>query len=66
MSEMVRYSEAFKLRLSGDAANGKYQNLDEARRRNGIRGKTTLVKWINKYGREDYTAQKYEPPHPFV
>jgi transposase-like protein len=38
MSEVIRYSEAFKLRLVEDAAAGKYQNLEEARRRNGIRG----------------------------
>jgi hypothetical protein len=34
----------FKLRLVGDMANGKYTSLDEARRRNGIRGGPTLHK----------------------
>jgi hypothetical protein len=37
MSGLVRYSEAFKLRLAGDVANGKYASLDEAGRRPGIR-----------------------------
>jgi transposase-like protein len=39
---VVRYSEAFKLRLVEDVADGKYQSLDEARRRNGIRGGKTI------------------------
>jgi hypothetical protein len=38
MKEVVRYSEAFKLRPVEDIAAGKYKSLDEARRRNGIRG----------------------------
>jgi transposase-like protein len=38
MEELVRYSEAFKLRLVEDVANGKYKSLEEARRRNGICG----------------------------
>jgi transposase-like protein len=46
-------SEAFKLRLVEDVANGKYANLDEARHRNGIRGGSTLRRWIKQYGRED-------------
>jgi hypothetical protein len=44
MREVVRYSEAFKLRLVEDMANGKYQSLDEAWWRNGIRGATTVSK----------------------
>jgi transposase-like protein len=58
MRELVQYSEAFKLRLVDDVANGKYQNLDEARRRNGIRGNTTLSKWIKQYGREDMLSKR--------
>jgi transposase-like protein len=58
MKEMVRYSEAFKLRLVEDVANGKYQSLDEARRRNGIRGGSTLSKWIKQYGREDILPKR--------
>jgi transposase-like protein len=53
MEELVRYSEAFKLRLVEDVANGKYKSLEEARRRNGIRGGSTVRVWIQRYGRED-------------
>jgi hypothetical protein len=42
MSEAVRYREAFKLRLAGYVANGKYQNLDEAGRRSRAATKTPV------------------------
>ena len=58
MKEVVRYSEAFKLRLVEDVACGKYKSLDEARRRNGIRGPSTLRGWIKKYGREDILPKR--------
>jgi transposase-like protein len=53
MKDAIRYSEAFKLRLVEEVAAGKYKSLNEASRRNGIRGCATLGKWIKQYGRED-------------
>jgi transposase-like protein len=41
-----------------DVANGKYKSLDEARRRNGIRGSSTLSKWIKQYGREEILPKR--------
>ncbi|MDR1654637.1 MAG: transposase, partial [Treponema sp.] len=58
MRDVVRYSEAFKLRLVKDVADGKYQSLEEARRRNGIRGCSTLSKWLKRYGREDILPKR--------
>jgi transposase-like protein len=58
MRDVVRYSEAFKLRLVEDVANGKYKTLEEARRRNGIRGGSTLSTWIKQYGREDILPKR--------
>jgi transposase-like protein len=58
MRDVVRYSEAFKLRLVEEVASGAYASLDEARRRNGIRGGSTVVKWIKKYGREDMLPKR--------
>jgi transposase-like protein len=55
---VVRYSEAFKVRLMEDVASGKYQSLEEARRRNGIRGCATLAKWLKRYGREDMLPKR--------
>ncbi|MDR3160227.1 MAG: hypothetical protein LBU28_01265, partial [Spirochaetaceae bacterium] len=37
---------------------GKYTSLDEARRRNGIRGASTVTKWIKHYGREDMLPKR--------
>jgi transposase-like protein len=51
MGEVIRYSEAFKRRLVEDVAAGKYGIIEAARRRNGVRGTTTLGKRIRKYGR---------------
>jgi transposase-like protein len=58
MRDVVRYSEAFKLRLVEDVAGGKYASLDEARRRNGIRGSVTLTKWIKQYGHGDILPKR--------
>jgi transposase-like protein len=58
MRDVIRYSRAFKLRLVEDVAGGKYQSIEEARRRNGIRGNTTLSKWIKQYGREDILPKR--------
>jgi transposase-like protein len=46
MKDVVRYSEAFKLRLVEDVAGEKYAGRDEARQRNWIHGSSTLTKWI--------------------
>jgi transposase-like protein len=53
MKGVVRYSETFKLRLAEEAASGKYRSLDEAGRRNGVRGCATLGRRIKQYGREN-------------
>jgi transposase-like protein len=58
MRDVIRYSEAFKLRLVEEVASGKYKSLEEARRRNGIRGGPTLAKWIKQYGREDMLPKR--------
>jgi transposase-like protein len=58
MRDVIRYSEAFKLRVVEDVVNGKYASFNEALRRNGIRGYRTLVKWLKQYGREDILPKR--------
>jgi transposase-like protein len=58
MRDVIRYSEAFKRRLVEDVSSGKYQSLNEARRRNGIRGGSTLSRWLKQYGREDMLPKR--------
>jgi transposase-like protein len=58
MREVIRYSEAFKLRLAEDIASGKYKSLEEALRRNGICGGSAVKGWIKRYGREDMLPKR--------
>jgi hypothetical protein len=46
--------------LVEDVAGGKYKSLDEAGRRNGIRGGTTVARWIKQYGREGAKRRRPE------
>jgi transposase len=45
----IRYSEAFKMGLVREIEQQDLP-LEEVRRRFGIRGKTTVLKWVRKYG----------------
>lgn len=51
--ETVRYSEAFKQQVVEELERGHLRSQEEARSRYGIRGSSTVAKWITKYG----------PPH---
>jgi transposase-like protein len=58
MRDVIRYSEAFKLRLAEDIGNGKYKSPGEARRRNGMGGGSAVKGWIKRYGREDLLPKR--------
>jgi transposase-like protein len=58
MREVIRYSEAFKLRLADDIGSGKYKSPGEALRRNGIRRVSAVKGWIKRYGREDMLPKR--------
>jgi transposase-like protein len=45
----IRYSEAFKIGLVREIEQRDLP-LEEVRRRFGILGKTTVLKWVRKYG----------------
>jgi transposase-like protein len=45
----IRYSEAFKMAVVRELEAGEYA-FDEMARRYGIKGKTTVAKWVRKYG----------------
>ena len=46
----IRYSEAFKMGVVREIEE-KDLPLEQVRRRFGIKGKTTVLKWVRKYGR---------------
>ncbi len=46
----MRYSEAFKLQVVSELGSGHLASQEEARRRYGIGGATTVGKWVRRYG----------------
>lgn len=56
----IRYSEAFKIQVVEEIACGKFTSAYKAEKAYGIRGRSTVTKWIRKYGREDLLP----PLHP--
>ena len=56
--EFVTYSEAFKLQIVEEIAQGKFATISQAQKAYGIRGKTTVSQWVKKYGREDLLPKR--------
>ena len=50
--EMIRYSEAFKLKVVAELENGKFRSYTEAQKTYGINGGSTVQKWLKKYGKD--------------
>ena len=50
---VIRYSEAFKMKLVQEIESGKFDSIEQARRVYGIRGAGTIPTWLKKYGRND-------------
>lgn len=51
MGECVRYSEAFKLQVVREVEEGRHANCWAAREAYGIRGTTTVSRWVREYGK---------------
>lgn len=51
MNETLRYSEAFKLQVVHDIERGRYGSCHEASTVYGIRGSTTVARWVRHYGK---------------
>lgn len=49
--KVVRYSEAFKLRVVRALESGEVEGIEEAKRKFGIPGATTVPAWLRRYGR---------------
>ena len=46
-----RYSEAFKQQVVSELENGRYGSPFEASQAFGIRGATTVARWVREYGK---------------
>ncbi len=57
-STAIRYSEAFKRQVVDEIARGKFTSPYKAQQAYGIRGQTTVTKWIRKYGRDDLLPKR--------
>lgn len=53
MKEVIKYSESFKQKVVTEIANGKFSSNQEAGMAYGIKGATTIRRWVKKYGRDD-------------
>jgi transposase-like protein len=49
--QCVRYSTAFKREVIGSIESGRFGSLTEAARHFGIRGNTTLRRWLVQFGK---------------
>lgn len=48
---VIRYSEAFKLKVVSEYEAGKFRTYEEARKAYGIKGCGTVRYWLKKYGK---------------
>ncbi len=51
VSHCVRYSRAFKLEVVEAMESGRFGSINEANRHYGIRGSTTIRRWLLAYGK---------------
>jgi transposase-like protein len=63
--EFGNYHESFRLRVVKEVEHGLISK-EGARRKYGIGGKTTVLSWCRKYGREEYPhmAGKHQQRYP--
>jgi transposase len=55
---IVRYSEAFKRQIISELECGKFTSILQISNAYGIRGGSTVSKWIRKYGHKDLLPKK--------
>ena len=48
---MLRYSECFKRQVIEDLESGRFSSAEQARAHYGITGKSTIHKWLGRYGK---------------
>lgn len=46
----IRYSESFKIKVVREIESGLFRSFDSASRFYGIKGNSTIGKWLKKYG----------------
>ena len=57
MKKVIRYSEAFKQKVVSELEGGRFGSPHEASRAYGIRGATTVRRWVSEYGKSDLLSK---------
>ncbi|MCP4591547.1 MAG: transposase [bacterium] len=52
-----RYSACFKQQVVADLENGRFESIQAARQHYDIGGKTTIQKWLRRYGKNHLQAK---------
>lgn len=52
MRSVIRYSEAFKLKVVRELEQGRFGSVNEVRRAYGVRGSATVDAWIRRFGKD--------------
>jgi transposase-like protein len=52
-----RYSACFKQQVVNDLESGRFASLGQAREHYGIDGKSTIQRWLKRYGRNHLQAK---------
>ncbi|HBJ82830.1 MAG TPA: hypothetical protein DDZ88_02935 [Verrucomicrobiales bacterium] len=53
----IRYSEAFKRQVVAEIEDGTLDNVEHARNKYGIRGTTTVQRWVRRFGKSQLLAK---------
>ena len=51
LKKVIRYSEAFKQKVVSELEDGRYGSPFEASQAYGIKGRTTVRRWVGEYGK---------------
>ena len=51
LKKVIRYSEAFKQKVVSELEDGRFGSPFEASRAYGIKGTTTVRRWVREYGK---------------
>lgn len=62
--ETRRYSEAFKRQVVEELEGGRFASVQEAMRHHGIRGSSTLQRWVRQHGKDQLLGRVVRVERP--
>ena len=58
LKKHIRYSEAFKQQVVEQIEAGKFRNMAAVNQAYGVRGTSTVIRWIKQYGSDKSLPQQ--------